>query len=179
MGRLWRLRLTLCYDSHSVLWTLWHVKGLRSAEAKSHTVVGVAWPWWEGHFFVGVTERPKPFWQHSWGPFVSPTFLKSCLDVRQSRWGNTQMALLKAVWQGLSTPQNSHIVDRARTQGCRIKNFTQRQLPSSEEGWGTCSSHLQAQETCSWLVAFLFKLVLKKLFPEGPAGTSCICPVGF
>lgn len=134
MDRLWRLHLTLRYDSRSVLLTFWHVKGPGSAEAKPCIAEGVSWQGRGSHIFVWVTRgkqsRSKHVPQHPSGPLcevgLEPHFKRVVWLLNKADEAPTCMPSL---WQGLSTPQSGHIRTWARPQHRLIKKAAQRHLP--------------------------------------------------
>lgn len=64
----------------------------------------------EGLNVLNVTTLQAPLWAEP-----ELTFLKSCLNVKQSRGDTNKNAPAEVVWQGPSMPQDGHILDRAGT----------------------------------------------------------------
>lgn len=158
MDRFWRLYLTLRYDSRSVLLTFWHVKGPGSAKAEIHVDGGVTWD------FVWVQEgkqrRPKCVKRHHpqaplWAE-PELTFLKSCFNVKQSRWGTNKNAPSEVVWGGRSMPQGGHIKDWAGTQNWERKNSAHRHVLWRAVKLSAVINRLG--KNCYWLAAFIYFL---------------------
>lgn len=153
-----------------------------------HVVGGVAREGRVGQIFVWVTEgrqrRPKHVKHHPSGPPLwgepEPTSLKSCLDVKQSRWGTNTNAPAEVFWQGLSTPRNGHIIDWAETQDWMRKNSAQRRLLQRAERLSVVICRLR--KDCCLLAAFINSLPVsskRTLSSKDAAVVSCIWPVWF